>query len=54
MGVGTAGDVTMRYGEVRRQELLRTSDEVVVTAPLTAETPRMTGAEEVASMPRGA
>src|SRR5699024_11565675 len=37
-GVGTAGDVTMRYGEVRRQELLRTSDEVVVTATRVALT----------------
>src|SRR5699024_10229210 len=34
----TAGDVTMRYGEVGRQELLRTSDEVVVTATRVALT----------------
>lgn len=48
------GQVRLRYGGEGLRELLRTSDMVVVTAPLTAQTTGLIGAEEIASMPAGA
>lgn len=47
------GPVQLRYGEVGLRALLRSSDMVVVTAPLTAATEGMIGAEEIALMPPG-
>lgn len=48
------GAVTLHHGDQGLRELLRTSDMVVVTAPLTEETAGMIGTEELALMPRGA
>lgn len=48
------GEVGLLYGDDGLRELLRTSDMVVVTAPLTAQTAGMIGAAEIALMPRGA
>lgn len=48
------GAVRLLHGDEGLRELLRTSDRVVVTAPLTAETAGMIGAEQIPLMPRGA
>lgn len=48
------GEVRLRHGGDGLHELLRTSDMVVVTSPLTAQTAGMIGAEQIALMPRGA
>lgn len=48
------GDVVMHHGAEGLRELLATSDMVVVTAPLTAATAGMIGAEQIALMHRGA
>lgn len=48
------GSVGLLYGDDGLRELLCTSDIVVVTAPLTAQTAGMIGAAEIALMPRGA
>lgn len=45
------GEVRLRYGDDGLRTLLRTSDVVVVTAPKTAETAGMLGAEMLALMP---
>lgn len=47
------GRVRLRYGEDGLHAMLRSSDMVVVTAPLTAQTAGMIGADEIALMPPG-
>lgn len=47
------GDVQMLYGESGLRELLATSDQVVVTAPLTAQTRGLIGAEALSRMRAG-
>lgn len=51
---GHDGEVTLHHGDEGLRELLRTSDMLVVTAPLTAGTAGMIGAEQIALMPQGA
>ncbi len=48
------GDVLLRYGTDGLAALLRTSDYVVVTAPLTAQTRNLIGAQELRAMRTGA
>ncbi len=48
------GEVRILHGEAGLRELLRTSDMLIVTAPLTAGTAGMIGAEQIALLPQGA
>lgn len=48
------GEVRILHGEAGLRELLRTSDMLVVTAPLTEATAGMIGAEQIALLPQGA
>lgn len=48
------GEVRLLHGDEGLRELLRTSDMVVVTAPLTSRTAGMIGAREIALLPQGA
>ncbi|WP_227873093.1 D-2-hydroxyacid dehydrogenase [Brachybacterium ginsengisoli] len=48
------GEVRIVHGDDGLRELLRTSDMLVVTAPLTVETAGMIGAEQIALLPPGA
>lgn len=47
------GSVRMLYGDQGLHDLLSTSDMIVVTAPLTAQTAGMVGADEIAQMRPG-
>lgn len=50
---GSDGDVRIRYGSEGLRDLLVSSDMIVVTAPLTAQTAGLIGAKEIAIMRRG-